>query len=295
MVQSFTDQSHLITSVDKFVKDVLSHRIHFEDIKSFLNRWYNPFMFSLDLDLSYAQSINAFVGSTQQVVGDQYPCEVIWNYENTLHFQNFLLSYENIISLEKILRHNQEVKNRYSLDGYIREVANTFFKSLFVRVDLGYLSESKYLVSIEDFYEHIKKLRHLISNKDSCFKSVHGYAWALEQGYDRGYHCHLLLIYNGSERQKDGYIGRTVGEKWQEITGGLGSYFNVNNPEYKNRFKHNQKLGVGMIPRNNPEQVENAVNAALYLTKPDKHDQHLKVMLKNMVTFGRGEIKPPKQ
>ena len=49
-----------------------------------------------------------------------------------------------------------------------------------------------------------------------------------------------------------------------------------------------------MIHRNNMQEVENAVNAALYLTSPDKPDgsyQRLKVSLPNMNTFGQSMIR----
>lgn len=53
MLHPFIDQSSVATNIDKLVKDILSHQIHFEDITSFLNGWYNPFMLSLDLNFSY--------------------------------------------------------------------------------------------------------------------------------------------------------------------------------------------------------------------------------------------------
>lgn len=33
----------------------------------------------------------------------------------------------------------------------------------------------------------------------------------LEQGKSRGYHCHLLIIYNGSLHRNDGYLGQEIG------------------------------------------------------------------------------------
>lgn len=131
MLHPLIDQSHLVTSVDKFVQDVLSHQIHFEDITSFLNMWYNLFMLSLDLDLSYAESIHTFVCSTQQVVGDQYPCDVIWDYEKIMKFKSLPSSCEDYIISEKLLGCNQEVGNRSCLDDYIRKVTNKIFKYFF--------------------------------------------------------------------------------------------------------------------------------------------------------------------
>ena len=39
----------------------------------------------------------------------------------------------------------------------------------------------------------MKTLRNRISNQDGCFSDLQGYAWAVEQGEQRGYHSHLLL------------------------------------------------------------------------------------------------------
>jgi hypothetical protein len=41
-----------------------------------------------------------------------------------------------------------------------------------------------------------------IQDGDKCFSDLEGYAWALEQGEEKGYHCHLLLIYNGAVKNK---------------------------------------------------------------------------------------------
>ncbi|MGE6359786.1 hypothetical protein [Psychrobacter glacincola] len=49
-----------------------------------------------------------------------------------------------------------------------------------------------------------------------------------------------------------------------------------------------------MIHCNNTQEVENTVNGALYLTRPDKPDgsyQRLKVSVPNMKTFGQSMLK----
>lgn len=65
-----------------------------------MNEWYNPFMLSLDLDLAYAEFIHAFIGSTQQIVGDQYICDVVWNNEKTIILKRLLFTYENYVTAE---------------------------------------------------------------------------------------------------------------------------------------------------------------------------------------------------
>src|SRR5699024_9697409 len=103
-------------------------------------------------------------------------------------------------------------------------------------------------------------------------------------------HCHLLLIYNGSERQKDYNLGKEVGEKWQRITGGLGTYYNWNTPANKQKYADRGELGIGMIHRDNPLEVENAVRVASYLTKTDKCEQQLKLWLPDMHSFGQSRF-----
>ena len=158
-------------------------------------------------------------------------------------------------------------------------------------LDLKYATETSHLVTIDRLNADMKKIRELISNKKTCFEHLQGYAWALEQGgKNGGLHCHLLLIYNGSERQKDSYLGKAVGEKWQSITGGLGTYYNWNTLENKGDFKKQGLLGIGMIHRDNPLEVENAVRVASYLTKIDKCEQQLKLWLPGMRTFGQSQF-----
>ena len=159
-----------------------------------------------------------------------------------------------------------------------------------MRIDLSSLVDTLANVKLDDFYEHISKLRELISNKQTCFEHLQGYAWALEQGTDKSLHCHLLLMYDGSKRQKDVFIGQEVGEKWLSITGNNGNYYNCNNPDYKSFYQQRQMLGIGMIHRDNPLELENAIRVASYLVEPEKVDQHLTIRLPNMRTFGKGQF-----
>ena len=134
-------------------------------------------------------------------------------------------------------------------------------------------------------------LRDLISNRKTCFRDLVGHAWAIEQGIEKGYHCHLWLAYDGSKRQSDFYIGKEVGEKWVKITNGLGEYHNSNNPETKYSYQQQGRLGIGRIHRNNLHEMQNAVSTALYLTAPLKFDQYLVVKPSGMKTFGKGILK----
>ena len=98
------------------------------------------------------------------------------------------------------------------------------------------------------------------------------------------------MIYNGDKRQKDWFLGDAVGKKWVEITEGLGSYYNCNTSTHKRVYEKQGTLGIGMIHKNNAVEVKNAINAALYLTRPDKYEQRLKAWMPSMRSFGRGTI-----
>ena len=288
------NQPLIVSNIDKLVKGALFTHSSFEEIKKQLNDLYEPFMDTFDEGLLYSEAIHAFMGSTESIVGDSYYDEVVWDHDKTQRFINTLSSYKNDIEEETRAWRYNEGQNQKSLVRLIKNLTNHYSKLLFVIVDLKYAIETSHLVTIDDFYNHMKKIRELISNGKTCFKHLEGYAWALEQGgKNGGLHCHLLLIYNGSERQKDYYLGKEVGEKWQSITGGLGTYYNWNTPENKQKYADRGLLGIGMIHRDNPLQVENAVRVASYLTKTDKCEQQLKLSLPGRRSFAQSQFDLP--
>ena len=296
MPYSHLNQPQVVANVHSLVTDVLANTIHFEDVKSQLNGLYYPFTTHFNTELFYSQPIVAFVHSTNSIVGESYPINVIWDHDKTQHFINMLPCYRNDIERERITFNYQESQNRNNLANYVGNLTTHYSKLLFIRIDLKYEKQTSHHVSIEDFDFHMSKFRELIGNKKTCFEHLQGNAWALEQGgIEGGLHCHLLLIYDGSERQNDWYLAKEVGEKWKEVTAGLGEYYSYHDKERKQQYRQHGKLGIGMIHRDNPQEVENAVASALYLTKPSKSEQQLKLWLPNMRTFGHGIYRTKKR
>lgn len=296
MPYSNFNQPQVVANVHNLVTDVLANTIHFEDVKSQLNGLYYPFMTHFNTELFYSQPVVAFVYSTNAIVGDSYPVNVIWDHDKTLCFINTLSCYKNDIERERITFSYQESQNRNNLSNYVGNLTTHYSKLLFIRIDLKYAKETSHHVSIEDFDYHMSKFRELIGNKKTCFEHLQGNAWALEQGGEEcGLHCHLLLIYDGSERQNDWYIAKEVGQKWKMITAGLGEYYSYHDPEIKQQYQQYGKLGIGMIHRDNLQEVENAIASALYLTKPSKDEQQLKLWLPNMRSFGHGVYRTSKR
>ena len=281
-------QSQLICNVDRLVTDVLSNNINISNVSIQLSALYLPLLADYDSSFDYFPTITAFIDSANRVVVNNHSKKMRWGYYSTKNFIDNLYAYKNIILKNNIRVIEQEKVNTKRLIIYMGQILNHYSRLLIVRVDLGYSKDTIHLVSIETFHKHLKKLRELIGKTESCFEELEGNVIALEQGHDRGYHVHLLLMFDGSKRWKDTHIGQLVGEKWQDITDGLGSYYNCNNPQYKQKQKALGRLGIGMIHRCNLKEVQNAISASLYLTQPDKENQHLRVKLHKMKTFTHG-------
>lgn len=290
MSYSHFNQPQVVANVHSLVTEILANTIPFEDVKNKLNGLYCPFMTHINFDLCYSQAVMAFIYSTNAIVGASYPVDVIWDHDKTQRFIATLSCYRNDIERERQAFSYQESQNKKQLEGYVNSLINHYSRLLFIRIDLKYAQETSHHVSIEAFDCHMNKLREFISNKKTCFENLQGNAWAIEQGgVNGGLHCHLLLIYDGSERQSDWYLAREVGEKWKMITAGLGEYYSYHDPERKQQYQQYGKLGIGMIHRDNAQEVENAVRSALYLTEPNKDQQQLKLSIPGMRTFGQGQ------
>jgi hypothetical protein len=191
-------------------------------------------------------------------------------------------------SLQFIKFKAQERRNQKSLLFYLQQLIQHYAKLLFVRVDLAIQMKYQHEVDIQQFNQHLQHFLNRVQNQDTCFNELQGYAWALEQGEQKGYHCHVLLIYNGHKHQNDFGIGLQVRDCWSTLTDQKGYTFISNTSEYKKKFEDQGTLGIGMIHRNQPEQVQNAIQAAMYLVNPEKDKQYLRVAMQGMRSFGRG-------
>lgn len=280
----------IFRKVDEFIRALIVFPACGKWVADNLNQLYLPFCLAYDDSYDYSESVKAFLGSTKAIVGEFFPDEVHWDQQMACEFLIMLNAYRERVLTSINFQQLQETDNQRQLVRYVSQLTNHYSRLLFVRVDLSYLADQLENVTLDDFYEHVTKLRELISNKQTCFEHLQGYAWALEQGIDRSLHCHLLLIFNGAKRQNDVFIGKEVGKKWLNITDNTGNCYNCNNRKYKASFRERNLLGIGMIHRNNPLEVKNAIRVARYLVKPEKVNQHPVVKLPNMRTFGRGQF-----
>ena len=241
----------------------------------------------------YSTSIDAFKNIVQSVetrrgdVGiEEYLMQL--SPKEISHLQTQIRNHRSLHLAEIRLFRQQEKDNQDSFLEYVQRILNDHYKVLVVRVDLGYLKELMPNITVQDFYRHMESMRNLFKDKNGCFKHLLGYGLALEQGTTKGYHAHLMLIYNGSERCQDWYLANEVIQKWQEITQGLGYGVNNNTHEKKKQYADRGLLGIGMIHRNQPLEMQNALNVASYLTQPEKFMQRMLIKPLGKRTFFKG-------
>lgn len=180
-----------------------------------------------------------------------------------------------------------ESKNTKQLVERMEQVAEKYSRILVVRVDLAYPLKYQDQIDIQEFSDDMDVLRTRLRDQDTIFKGLVEYAWAIEQGDGKGYHCHLLLVYKGSERRNAYWVANQVGKLWSRITKDQGCHFNCHTATYIKQFSDRNCLGIGMIHRKNPDEVNNMINTIKYLVRPEKENQHLRVKCrKRMRTFG---------
>ena len=286
-------QATVMTAVNDFVDYQLNDGFNQTDFIAHLGVLIPAFQVFEQEDVDYCTSVGAFRNMMQFVEahrGDQGIEEYLTQLspKEISNLQTHLRNHRSLHLAEIRLFRQQEKDNQDSFLDYVQRILKDHYKVLVVRVDLGYLKASMSNITVQDFYSHIEPMRNLLKDKNGCFKHLLGYGLALEQGSSKGYHAHLMLIYNGSERCQDWYLANEVIQKWHEITQGLGYGVNNNTPEKKKQYADRGLLGIGMIHRNQPLEMQNALNVALYLTQPEKFMQRMLIKPLGKRTFFKG-------
>ena len=277
------NEAQTLIDIEKFMSSVCRRDYHWEDFAPDYDQWLDDARAVYDDELKYSPLIQAYF--------DLMPERIDWEdqdiFEDDQAFRSFQrrLKYQQQDFIEDLANQSDDYHNR--LDDYFASLVDRHRKLLLVRVDLSYRFERS--PCIQQFGNNIRKLLSRIQNKDTIFKDQVGYAYRLEQGgKSKGYHCHLLVIYNGSERCQDWYLANEVILKWQEIIQDMGFGINSHTPEKKKQYADRGLLGIGMIHRNQPLAVQNALNVARYLTQPEKFMQRILIKPLGKRTFFKG-------
>ncbi|WP_019384826.1 YagK/YfjJ domain-containing protein [Acinetobacter venetianus] len=293
MQYDLSHQAGVMTAVNGFVDWVLNLELNQSSFITHLCSLIPAFQIFDQNGIEYSASIQAFKDMTQDIEA----------LRGTLCLEDYLSCLSSVDALKLIRRlkdhrsqildeirlfRQQESDNQDSFLTYVQQMIQDHYQVLIVRVDLVYLKDYMSNVTVHDFYLHIQSLCRYLKDKNGCFKHLLGYGLALEQGDKKGYHAHLMLVYNGSERCQDRYLGDLVILKWQAITHGWGYGRNGNTKENKDQFANKGLLGIGRIHRKHPKELQNALNVARYLTHPEKYLQRLLVKPIGKRTFFKG-------
>ncbi|MCH7294424.1 YagK/YfjJ domain-containing protein [Acinetobacter higginsii] len=297
------DESFILFKVESFVLDVMSVGLY-PSMKQQLIELITQFDLIYNIDYQYSDYILSFVHlksiidlkrySLHSPLCDSYTfIDYICVDEFNVYAQEiktFKLKIEN--ALYQFYR--QEKENEKRLVEYMKKLFYHYRKLLIVRVNLFYHEKLRDEINITKFDQDFRVLRNRLSNKDTCFRNLQGYVWAMEQAETCGYHIHLLLIYDGALHRSGVHFAMLVGQKWQEITQGRGAYFSCHDKSYLEQLQRaGCKIGIGPISREVSGDWERLESAFLYLVKSTKDAQRMRVKLKDMRTFhtGRFEIK----
>ena len=289
-------QAEVMYAIHAFVDVCLNFDMTNEDFIFNLERLYCAFEAYKQEGIEYAASIRAFIAVTEHV-DSQRGMLSVGKYISGLSIgeikalRRILHAHRGMIREEIKSFIRRKESNREALLEEFEGAIKGYYSVLVIRVDLSYSKDGMSDITVYDFYQHINRLRAVITDKNGCFDALVTYAIALEQGITKGFHAHLALVINRSEHQSDYKIAKGVIEKWNEITLGKGTGWNINATENKENYEKQGRLGIGDIRRTIPEQGNNALGAVAYLSDPDKYEQTLLVKPRGRKTFYKGDYR----
>ncbi|MEH6800046.1 MAG: hypothetical protein V7681_12185 [Halopseudomonas sabulinigri] len=169
------------------------------------------------------------------------------------------------------------VQRRHSILAYIERLFSYRARLLVIRLELGY--RKGYFLEREDFFtQDLASVKQDWSELYSGLKAelvpdMVGSVAKLEYGILKGFHLHVLLMFDGSRRKSDLRIADIIGRYWQEnVTGGHGTFFSCNRAALQceeGREKY-RRLGIGLISYHDIELRKNLNElVAEYLVKAD--------------------------
>lgn len=295
-------EAEVLAAVDHFIQEVclgsydLYHQNFMIDLQKLVQSFkpiYNANFFYCNTVQIFIEVVNIVDHTLSLMPQADYDCIVCFDEMTVWHILTYIQSLSGCVKQQLIDFQQRELKNQQSLFDYTFSLINHYARVLVVRVDLSILQEYQALYNIQAFNKALDTLLRRIADQDTCFNALQGYAWALEHGISKGYHCHLLLMYDGNIHQEGFMMGQWVGECWEQITHGCGYIFNCNHPDYYIAIYESMgTLGIGMIHRHDEKKINNFLNYVVsYLVNGEKEQQHPRVKdSAYMRSFGKGVI-----
>ncbi len=281
------NEAQTLLAIENLMKKVMKKTYHWQDLESELDGLSKDVELISDSNRMYRPLIQAYFDLLPKRIkrSDE---EIFYRRAAFQRFQSELREHHEEF-INEFCENNKE--NKKSLFKYFDGLVDDHCKLLLVRMDLFYRTGCD--PSIERFAQDIKRMIKRVQDKDTIFKDQVGYAYRLEQGgKSKGYHCHLLVIYNGSLRYGDSYLGMRIGEIWKEkITGDDGLFFNCNQSDYRQYHQQKDQWGLGLLERSDLAKRSKAQKMLAYLADPEKDDQYIRGPLLGMRQFRKGQLK----
>ncbi|UOO90234.1 inovirus Gp2 family protein [Vitreoscilla massiliensis] len=180
-------------------------------------------------------------------------------------------------------RYNLHPKHRQSLKDLIYEAAENYSKILPIRIDFHLSSSVGLEVDRQDFVDYWHAMQNNM-RRNQRFEHLITYIAKLEYGYNRGWHMHMLLLFDGQKIKDDYSLSSDIGEYWNQVVESKklheGSYYACNMAK-----KRYDQCALKMISSSYAlNQIKNNTNAytdlhALidtteYLTKIDQNTEN---------------------
>lgn len=220
-----------------------------------------------------------------------FTCDKDFNIRQFIHYDHnamgeilLTIKLAAITHLEQLIQQLYQQHNSHSfkslLRAYIRPEKDTiksyrqyvnglfqkYSRLLVIRVDLGY--HSNQTIGYPQFCQDIDQFISLMPS-NPAFKDKVGYIWKLEYGPQKGFHVHLMLLYDGAKRKSDYYIAQQIGELWRQITSLRGLYYNCHSKAQKQAYVIDC---LGMLHRSDSQRINHLTHHVVaYLTKTDPY------------------------
>ncbi|TKJ58696.1 hypothetical protein PspCFBP13506_21825 [Pseudomonas sp. CFBP13506] len=286
-------QSDIAIQIEQLVKVIEQYDIpafrfsvprsgHEKILPTRLSRYFDDIQQMIDLfdecsRYRYSEHLQAFWEACQHIEIVRSPVgPVCLNEERTAYLDhrrsmNLLvvrirqLTREQWYRRKRSDRRYQAVDQESRVSEYTDSVLDLYARTVVVRVNLYYHRVSQARQRVEQVFDDLDRFV-AERERNSVFKYETGYICAVEQGESRGYHIHAAFFFNGAELRGDIYKARQIGELWGRVTQGRGYFDSCN----QDKGRYGERLGVGVIHRNDREVRAHVHYAMHYLVKDDQ-------------------------
>ena len=234
-------------------------------------------LFEGDVEYQSSWHLSLFQQACQTIGVELSPCGITCLSEDETRYLSTSETLNELTNCVRALCTQKRFKRRESdqrylavqqeIDSvrYVDAVLDRYARTCVVRVDLYYRTEAQARLRVERVFDDLSRL---IAERERnvIFDHEIGYICSVEQGEDRGYHIHAAFFFNGSEVSADIYRAQRIGELWERITRGQGSFHNCN----LDKDRYRDRLGLGLIHRRDHRARGHVHYAMRYLVKNDQ-------------------------